>query len=440
MTRRTGPGRSVGTAALWAVTGLASGPAAAGGLLLYEFGTAEVGLAAAGYSARAQDASTAFTNPAGMTRLEGTQALAGGQLMWLNNRFSIGDGTAAGLGSNDGGRVFGSGGFVPGGGAFMTHSLSPDLKVGFSVAGNFGSIVDYDESWVGRYRVQQATLLGVSFVPSIAYRVNDKLSLGAGVNAMYGIFKQQVAINNVLPGAPDGRLELDDNTWGWGANLGLLYEVTPETRVGLTWNSRVKLDFSAPAQFSGLGPGLSTLLGARGLLGAQVDLGVTVPQQVMASAFSKIDDRWAVMGNVGWQQWSKFGEVEVGIENTRNPQSLTTALDFKDTWHVAVGAQYRPSGPWTFNFGVAYDSGFQSAGNVSPLLPVNAAWRFGVGGEQQVSTTFKWGVASELLYGGTLDVDQRSALPPALGGRGNLVGSFDKTTSVIVSVYGSWNF
>jgi long-chain fatty acid transport protein len=440
MTRSTRLGRSVGTAALWAAAGLASSPAAAGGLLLYEFGTAEVGLAAAGYSARAQDASTAFTNPAGMTRLEGTQVLAGGQLMWLNNRFSIGDGTSAALGGNDGGRVFGSGGFVPGGGAFVTHSLSPDVKVGFAVAGNFGSILDYDDDWVGRYRVQQATILGVSFVPSIAYRVNDKLSLGAGVNATYGIFKQQVAVNNVLPNTPDGRLELDDNTWGWGANLGLLYEVTPETRVGLTWNSRVKLDFSAPAQFSGLGPGLSTLLGARGLLGAQVDLGVTVPQQVMASAFSKIDEHWAVMGNVGWQQWSKFGEVEVGIENTRNPQSLTTALDFKDTWHVALGAQYRPSGPWTLNFGVAYDSGFQSGSNVSPLLPVNAAWRFGVGGEQQVSKTFKWGVAGELLYGGTLDVDQRSTLPPALGGRGNLVGSFDNTASIIFSAYGNWSF
>ena len=91
---------------------------------------------------------------------------------------------------------------MPGGGAFVTHSLAPDLKVGFSVAGNFGSILDYDDNWVGRYRVQQATILGVSFVPSIAYRVNDKLSLGAGVNAMYGIFKQQVAINNVLPARP----------------------------------------------------------------------------------------------------------------------------------------------------------------------------------------------------------------------------------------------
>ena len=430
----------LGTLVAAMLAALGSGHASAGGLLLYEFGTAEVGLAAAGYSARAQDASTAFTNPAGMTRLEGTQALAGGQLMWLNNRFSIGDGTSAALGGNDGGRVFGSGGFVPGGGAFVTHSLSPDLRLGFSMAGNFGSILDYDDDWVGRYRVQQATILGVSFVPSLAYRVNDKLSLGAGVNAMYGIFKQQVAINNVLPGTPDGRLELDDKTWGWGANLGLLYEITPETRVGLTWNSRISLDFSAPAQFSGLGPGLSALLGARGLLGAQLDLGVTVPQQVMGSVITKIDERWAVMGNVGWQQWSNFGEVEVGIENTLDPQGFTTALDFKDTWHVAVGAQYRPGGPWTLNFGVAYDSGFQSGSNVSPLLPVNAAWRFGVGGEEQVSKTFKWGVAGELLYGGTLDVDKRSTLPPALGGRGNLVGSFDNTATVIVSVYGNWNF
>jgi long-chain fatty acid transport protein len=419
---------------------LFGGPAAAGGLLLYEFGTAEPGLAAAGYAARAQDASTAFTNPAGMTRLEGTQALVGGQVMWLSNRFSFGDGTSPGLGSSDGGRAIGSNGFVPGGGAFVTHSLSPDLKLGFSVAGNFGSIIDYDDNWVGRYRVQQATLLGVSFVPSIAYRVNDRLSVGAGVNAMYGIFKQQVAINNVLPSLADGQLKLDDNAWGWGANLGLLYEVSPSTRVGLTWNSQIKLDFAAPAQFSGLGPGLSALLSSRGLLGAPVNLGVKVPQQLMASAFSQIDDRWAVLGNVGWQQWSRFGEVAIGIDNTLNPIGLTTSIPFKDTWHIAAGAQYRLSDPWRLNFGVAYDSGFQDGSNVSPLAPVNAAWRFGVGGEQQVSATFKWGIAGELLYGGTLDVSQRGALPPALGGRGDLAGSYNNTTSVIVSVYGNWTF
>lgn len=440
MVRSAASRRVAAAAAALAVGLLGGGPASAGGLLFYEFGTAEVGLAAAGYAARAQDASTAFTNPAGMTRLEGTQALAGGQLMWLNQKFSIGSGTSPALGGNDGGRALGSNGFVPGAGAFVSHSLKRDLKVGFSIAGNFGSMLDYDDDWVGRYRVQQATILGVQFVPSVAWRVNDRLSVGAGLNAVYGIFDQKVAINNVSPLLGDGRLELDDRSWGFGGNVGLLYDVTPDTRFGLTWTSEVDLDFKAPARFSSLGPALSALLASRGLLDADVSVGTRIPQQVMASVYSRIDERWAVLGNVGWQQWSRFGQVEIGIENTQDPRGLTTALPFKDTWHFALGAQYRPSDPWTVNFGVAYDSGFQNSSQVSPLLPVNSAWRFGAGGEQQVRKGLKWGFAGELLYGGTLDVNLSSQLPPALGGRGDLVGSYRNTTSVIGSVYGSWAF
>jgi long-chain fatty acid transport protein len=434
------PGRCcravLGTAGLMVVASASQ----AGGLTLYEVGTAEVGLAAAGYAARAQDASTAFTNPAGMTRLDGTQVLAGGQLMWLNTEFSIGEGTTSALGSGDGGRVFGSGGFVPGGGVFVAHSLSRDLKLGFAATGNFGSILDHDDDWVGRYRVQDATLLGVSFVPSVAYRINDRLSLGAGINVVYGVMDQKVAINNVVPGTADGRLEYDDTTWGVGGNLGLLYEWTPTSRVGLTWTSEVQLDFEERPQFSGLGPALSTLLRNRGLLDEQVKIGVRIPQQVMVSGFTQIDDRWAVLGNLGWQDWSRFGQVELGIDDALDPTGLTTAIPFEDTWHAAAGAQYRMSGPWKLNFGVAYDSGFQSGNRVTPLLPVNSAWRFGLGGEQQLSPTSKWGVAGEVIYGGTLDVEATSVLPPALGGRGNLVGEYKNTASLVLSVYGNWMF
>ena len=122
------------------------------------------------------------------------------------------------------------------------------------MAGNFGSMLDYEDDWAGRYRVQDADLVGVSVVPSIAYRVSDKLSLGAAVNAMYGMFDQRVAINNALPSLGDGRLEIDDDTWGWGGNVGVLYEPTPGTRLGLTYTSQIDLDFSGPAQFSGIGP------------------------------------------------------------------------------------------------------------------------------------------------------------------------------------------
>jgi long-chain fatty acid transport protein len=156
-----------------------------------------------------------FTNPAGMTRLEGTQLLLSGQLDYGRTEFSIGSGTSTALGSDDGGNAFGSDGWFLGGG-FLSYSVSPKLKLGFGMTGNFGGDVQYDDNWVGRCYVQNTKLLGLSFVPAIAYKATDKLSLGAGVNAMYGIYKTQVAINNVNPSYGDGQLTLDDDALGLG--------------------------------------------------------------------------------------------------------------------------------------------------------------------------------------------------------------------------------
>jgi long-chain fatty acid transport protein len=412
----------------------ACGTAGAGGISLYEVGTADVGLASAGYSARAQDASTVFTNPAGMTRLAGNQLTLGAQVLHADLGFSIGQGTTAALGSNDGGNPVG---WFPGGGMFYSHSVSPDVKVGLAITGNFGLAVKYDEGWVGRYRAQEGTLLGVSILPSAAWRVNENLSLGASLNAMVGKLDNKVAVNNII--GPDGSLTLADNVWGFGANLGLLYEPDRGTRFGITWNSPVNLDFRATTQWDGLAPGVRALLASRGLLNANVDLGVTVPQGVNASFYREVDPRWAILGSVGWQQWSRFGEVEIGVD-TNNPVGVTTNLNYKDTWHVAAGAQYKLSDAWLLNAGVAYDSGFQDNNSVSLALPANAAWRFGVGGQKEESRTFSWGWSVEYLYGGNLHSNVSGNAPVALGGRGDVVGSFNNVGIVFLAANFSWKF
>jgi hypothetical protein len=89
---------------------------------------------------------------------------------------------------------------------------------------------------------------------------------------------------------------------------------------------------------------------------------------------------------------------------------------------------------------VAYDSGLQDGSDVSPLLPLNSAWRFGLGAQHQPSENFFWGVAAEYLYGGTLDTNQQSRLPVAVGGRGNLVGSYDNVSTFFLALYGNWKF
>jgi long-chain fatty acid transport protein len=196
---------------------LAASPAGAGGLLLYEVGTADVGLASAGYTARAQDASTVFTNPAGMTRLDGNQVTLGAQVLYGDYGFSIGQGTSPELGGADGGLPIG---WFPGGGFFYSYSASPDLKLGFAATGNFGLALKYDSDWAGRYYVQEGTLIGLSLLPSIAYRVSPQLSLGVSLNAMYGKLKNQVAVNNLV--GADGQLVLNSHKWGYGANVGIL--------------------------------------------------------------------------------------------------------------------------------------------------------------------------------------------------------------------------
>jgi hypothetical protein len=90
--------------------------------------------------------------------------------------------------------------------------------------------------------------------------------------------------------------------------------------------------------------------------------------------------------------------------------------------------------------GIAYDSGFRAGSNGSPPVPVNAAWLFGARGEQQISKVVKWGLAGELLYGGSLDVDKQRARPPTLGGRSNPVGASDDTLSLVHSVHGNHRF
>src|SRR5262249_19867446 len=137
--------------------------ALAGGFFLYEVGTPDVGLASAGYASRAQDASTVFTNPAGMTRLDHSELMVGVQPYYGYQVFSTNHHTTT-TGS-DGGNALVP---LPGGSFFYVYSLSPKLKLGIANVTYFGGAIEYNLNWVGRYHLQGATVLGNSTLPSIA--------------------------------------------------------------------------------------------------------------------------------------------------------------------------------------------------------------------------------------------------------------------------------
>ena len=402
--------------------------AQAGGLYLYELGTPDVGAASAGWSARAQDAGTVFTNPAGMTRLEKSELLVGVQPLYLHAEFSPDANTTTSGSDGDAST------WLPAGGLYYVHNLMPKLKIGVSAVGYFGLGLEYQNNWVGRYYVQEVTLQAMGFQPALAYQVNDWLSLGAGVVALYGVIEEKIAVNNIGPNQPYGRLKLEDSDWTYQANLGVLVEPRKGTRFGLTYLSEADLEFNDKPNFSNLGPGLEPLLQASGLLDAKLKFDFTMPQQVMFSAYHELNDRWALMGNLGWQDWSEFGNVGVTVAS-EDTSSLTVDRNYNDTWHVAVGTQYRVAAPWLLTAGIAYDSSMVDDKDRTPDLPVGEAWRFGLGAGYDWSKRLALGVGYTFLWNGDLDMDVNRG---PLAGR--VSGTFEDTSMNFINFYLDWKF
>jgi long-chain fatty acid transport protein len=412
----------------------------AGGLYLSEVSNADVALASAGWAARAQDASTLFTNPAGMTRLKQPEVLFGLQPFYVHLDFESDSNTSAGNQFRPNGSHADSGDastWMPAGGTFYVHPVNKQLSLGIGVFGYFGLAVDYDSGWVGRYYAKEAKLQGLNVMPAAAYRVNDWLSFGAGLNAMYGILNQKIAVNNNPGGIgeyPDGELELDDKVWGFGGVFGVLMEPSQRTRFGLTYMTKIELDFETDADFSGLRPALQAILGNKGLLDTKLKLPVNAPQSVMLSAYHEINDRWAIMGNVGWQDWSEFGSIDVTV-SAEDTNSLTVDMNYDDTWHAAAGVQYKVSDLLLLSLGISYNSSMMEDDERTPSVPSGEVWQFGTGVQYKVKKNLDVSVAYELAWLGDLSMDVNRG---PLAGR--VSGDYTNTSMHFINLALNWRF
>ena len=400
----------------------------AGGLMLYEIGTDNAGLANAGAAARAQGPSTIASNPAGMTYLPGTQITAGLQVLYGDLRYDRDSGTSV-PGSGSGNALDP----IPGGSFFITHELDGHWSVGFGSYGDFGLAVNYDNDWSGRYFAQNSSVQGLSLVPSVAYRVNEQWSVGLGIKAMYGILQAQTAIDRSPFGfadRADGQYKYEDGTWGYGANVGVIYAPQTGTRIGLTYTSQVDLDFEDRLDVQGDG----RLLDRVNNTNTQLDM--TVPQTLTLSLFQQLDPQWALLISANWQDWSEFGDVAVQVDTTAlGSQSTSVDAGFKDTWHLSLGAQYQATEQLLWNVGMAYDSSAVSDSNRTFTVPMGESWRIATGATYALDKDTDVNLSWAMVWLGDLPVDQTKSTS---GSR--VSGQFDNAWIQALTGNMTWRF
>lgn len=347
--------------------------AQASALYFYEIGTEDTALAGAGQAARAQDASTIVTNPAGMTRLPDHMFTGGLQAMDGDVSYTLEDET----GRKSPGDIMR---FFPNASAFYAQKVNDDLYAGIGLYGNYGLGIDFG-NWSGDRLIKKSTMVAMTLSPSLAYKLSDRVSVGGSVNVNYGFLS---LTRNV-----DGNDEKEkDHDWAMSYRLGLLMELTDQTRAGISWTSKTEyvFDIDGKARFPNL-PNVEYDL--------PISAQVRAPQQIMLSLVHDINKQWSVMGDLGWQDWSQFGAPQITVVG----QEVDKSSRLKDSWHTALGVQFRPTEQWRLNAGVAFDSTvYNSQSDVALTLPTGDEWRFATGAQYQITPQSNIGAAVSYLH------------------------------------------
>lgn len=355
-------------AALATATGSLASQAMAAGFALNEQSISGMGTSFAGRSSSAEDASTLFGNPAGMSRLDREQVNFGAAVIKANSdiknasgSFSTPLGGGPTAGSNDGDMVPVTA--IPMG--YYVKPIDDKWAIGVGLYVPFGLSTDYESGYQGRYFGDYSEVAVITVQPTVSYRFNDKLSVGFGptLNHISG------ELQSATPGAAgDGRVKVtgDDNAIGF--NAGILYEFTPNTRLGATYHSKVKYSLEGDTKLTG--PSYGPFAGTK--YDASLDL--TTPESVDISMTHRLNDRWTLYGGAMWTRWSRFESLIIENEGMSpalpsTVQTIVEEQDWHDTWSYAVGAAYKLNKQWTLRTGLAFDQSPTNNLHRSPRIP-----------------------------------------------------------------------
>ncbi|HEY6095590.1 MAG TPA: outer membrane protein transport protein [Gallionellaceae bacterium] len=395
-----------------------SGAAQASGFALIEQSASGSGNAYAGGAASAEDASTIFFNPAGMSRLSGKQLTVAGHALKLKADFADQGSTPtptvpAGSGTADAGGWA----FVPAG--HFVSEITPDLHAGVGVFAPFGLKTEYPDGWIGRFQALKSSMETLDINPSMSYRVNDSLSIGAGVN--YQTIKAELTNARLLGSGVEGMSKMSGDDAAWGYNFGVLMNLDANSRIGVSYRSSINFKLK--------GNVLVTAPTGAVVADVPVTADFKTPDIWSFSYFRSVNEQWDVMADLTRTGWSSFQELRI-VDSSGATLSLTNE-NWTNTWRAALGASYHYNPQWTARVGIAYDQTPMTDATRTARIPDEDRREIAVGGQYKMDKTSTWDVSYAHLFVNNASIDVDLSAAPA----GHLVGSYSNSVDIISLQY-----
>ena len=437
---------------------LAPATAGASGFALLEQSASRIGTAFAGTAAEADDATTLFFNPAGMSSLTEAQAIALASGIEITSQLhSSGSVPAFGQPLGGSGGDAGDLNVVPG--AYLVVPLAARLTAGIGVNAPFGLALEYDAGWVGRFQALRSEIETLNVNPAVSYRLNEHVAIGAGIsyqriqaeltNAVnYSAVVAQgigqlvasgqlppsqapalIAANAGLEG--DARVRGDDTAWGF--NFGALFDVTDATRIGISYRSAIDYEVGGTIRFAPpgtvpnpLGASIVAAASAQGapLASGPVSVQLKLPDSATVSLHQQFTPHFALLADVAWTGWSTVQELRI-VRDSGATVSVTPER-WRDVFRYALGATYELSDALTLRAGVAYDNTPVPDATRTPRLPdPDRTWAtLGMRWKPAPALAIEAGYAH--LFSEDVPLDQSAGNPVASGiVRGEQVSDID---------------
>jgi len=419
----------------------------AAGFSLNEYpGGTSLGRAGAGDAAVAEDAITAFTNPAGLTDIKKSQLLMTGQV-FITSAKMTNQGSRDVLGNSmRGGSGGDAGAITPIPALYYAHPVTDKLALGWSINTPFGLGTEYNSDWVGRYQTIKGLLKTININPSVGYKLNEVLSIGGGVSLQYidaemsnaldlgtvcfgAVSPQACGQAGLTPQGADGRLKIKASDWSWGYNLGTLWKLTDKTRLGFHYRSAVKQNLKGDASFSI--PAAANIL-QPAFTNTQATIPMTLPERLSLSLVHQWNERLAIMGDFSYTRWSRNNEIAISYDNPAQPKTVITKA-WHDSKRVAVGLDYGHASGWHFQSGLAFDQSPIPSDRFDPLVPIADMWWLSAGASHKWSDklSFNIGYAHAFIKNHDIQV---------VGGFGDTLKGSYKAGTDIINAQLQWRF
>ena len=290
---------------------------------------------------------------------------------------------------------------------YISHQLNDSMWVGLAMTVPFGMGTEYDDNWAYANRGISAEVLTFDFNPNVAWKVSDKLSLGAGMSIQYASADLKMQ-ENARVASIDG--EVDADSWAWGFNVGLMWSPLENLRFGLSYRSRINHnadgDFTfdnfkdlTNGQIGNMGEDAQRIWGTLSYLNGQtLDATATLstPAWAMATAAWDVNELLSLYATFRWTDWSSFDTLD--IDYTVGTKPVTNK--WEDTYLFSVGADLRFTNWWTFRAGIGYESSpVDDPSYRTSIIPDADRWWFALGSSFQATDNMQIDVSAAWLHG-----------------------------------------